>query len=534
MPGALLTEDAPGAPPARGRGGLVLLLSALWTLPLWVVVFPPMVDYPQQLALSAILRWYGDAGRLFQETYEIAWTTPHSLFKLLTAGLAWILPIHTAGRLMVALSLAAVGGAALALCRQTGRPAWYAVAALALTYNYCFYWGFVDNLIAYPLVLAGLALAERLFGRPWTAASWLQLAGLTLLFYTVHLQFLLVFAGCVGWLALARLPGWKRLALWLSALAPGLALGGWVLGFASLRAPQGVISDYERRMREAPTVMKGVGEKLAEVPRLLFGHSDGNEWILTVLLLTLVLVTVIGGALRGGEPAGAAEPGWRGALFRTRFATLTAWLGLLYFVTPEFHGGFLIAERLAPMAAMVGVVALPPPSPSRRRLAAIVVAGLVVLQLGWTLSGFLRFRQETAGLEELLAGTAPGESLAGLIFEPRSEAWERYPVYLHFPAYYQVEKGGRILFSFAELYQTTARFRPGKSWEYLLVEWNEWSPHRFSYARHGQRFRYFLVRGGPEQVGAAFGPALREMRIRSAGRWYLLEKVPHQSAGQSP
>lgn len=534
MLGALPTEAAPGAPP-RGRGRLVLLLSALWTLPLWVVAFPPMVDYPQQLALSAILRWYGDAGRLFHETYEIAWTTPHSLFKLLTAGLAWVLPIQAAGRLVVALSLAAVGAAGLALCRQTGRPAWYALAALALTYNYCFFWGFVDNLIAYPLVLAGLALAERRFERPWTVASWLQLAGLALLFYTVHLQFLLVFAGCVGWLALTRLPEWKRLALWLSALVPGLLLGAWVLNFASLHAPAGVISDYERRMRTAPTVIKGVGEKLIEVPRLLFGHSDGNEWILALLLLGFGLIAVVGGIGREqGGSAPADGPGWRGALFRTRFATLTAWLAFLYFVSPEFRGGFLIAERLAPLAAMVGVVALPPPAAARRRLAAILVAGLVVFQLGQTLSGFLRFGQETAGLGDLLAGTAPGENLAGLIFEPRSEVWERYPVYLHFPAYYQVEKGGRILFSFAELYQTTARFRPGKSWEDLLVEWNEWNPHRFSYPRHGQRFRYFLVRGGPEQVGAAFGPALREMKIRSVGRWYLLEKDPRQGAGQSP
>lgn len=508
----------------RSRTVPVLLVSALWTLPLWVVLFPPMVDYPQQLALSAILRWYGDAGRLFQETYEIAWTTPHGLFKLLTAGLAWLLPIHTAGRLMVALSLAGVGAAALALCRQVGRPGWYAVAALALTYNYCFYWGFVDNLIAYPLVLAGLALVERNFERSWTAAAWLQLAALTVLFYTVHLQFLLVFAGCVGWLALTRLPGWKRLGLWLSALVPGLALGVWVLSFASLNAPAGVISDYERRMRAAPTVFRGVGEKLAEVPRLLFGHSDGNEWALTGLLLALVLLAVLG---REPGPVGDSK-GW---LFRTRLATLAAWLGLLYFVTPEFHGGFLIAERMVPMAAMVGVVALPPPAASRRRLVAVLVAGLAVLQLGQTLSSFLRFRQETAGLEELLAGTEPGESLAGLIFEPRSQAWERYPVYLHFPAYYQVEKGGRILFSFAELYQTTARFRPGKSWEYLLVEWNEWNPHRFSYDRHGERFRYFLVRGGPEQVGAVFGPVLQEMRARSAGRWYLLEKIQPESAG---
>src|SRR5260370_3058654 len=121
-----------------------------------------MVAYPQQLALAAILRWYGDPVRRFAATYEIWWTAPHGLWKLVVAGLAWIMPIEAAGKLVVALSLAAVGPAAFALCRRAGRPGWYALAALALVYNYAFSWGFVDNLLAYPLVLAGVALADRL------------------------------------------------------------------------------------------------------------------------------------------------------------------------------------------------------------------------------------------------------------------------------------------------------------------------------------------------------------------------------------
>src|SRR3954470_11189889 len=37
------------------KSRLALAASALWVLPLWVVRFPPMVDYPQQLALAANL-----------------------------------------------------------------------------------------------------------------------------------------------------------------------------------------------------------------------------------------------------------------------------------------------------------------------------------------------------------------------------------------------------------------------------------------------------------------------------------------------
>jgi hypothetical protein len=106
-------------------------------------------------------------------------------------------------------------------------------------------------------------------------------------------------------------------------------------------------------------------------------------------------------------------------------------------------------------------------------------------------------------------------------------------VYLHFPAYYQVEKGGRVLFSFAELFQTSARFRPGASWDGLLREWNDWNPRLFDYGRHGGRFRYFLVRGTPADVTAAFGgdPARLGLTGRTAGEWWLVRAL---TPGPSP
>ncbi len=510
--------------------GARLGLAALWVLPLWVTPLPPMVDYPQQLALAAILRFYGDPARRFRETYELALWAPHGLFKLLVAGLAWVLPINVAGRLVVSLSLVAVGAAAVALCRRTSRPTVYALVALALTYNYAFYWGFVDNLLAYPLALGGVALADALFDRPFTARSWLVLAGVGVLFYTVHLQFLLLFAGAVGWIALCRRPDWRRLGLWLSALVPGLALGLAAMAYGVLRSPAGVITAYEQRMRQAPPVRLPVLQKLGSVPGLLFGPTaDWKAWTSYGLLLALALLALVFRGQRGGGEAQGD------LLFRTRFATLAAWIGLLYLILPEFRGGYLIAQRIAPFAAMVAVTVLPVPRPDRRRLVVWAAAALVVFQLGQTLDNFFRFRDESAGLSELLAGTEPGENLAGLIYERSSASWPTMPVYLHFPAYYQAEKGGRILFSFAELFQTSARFRPGRSWDDLLSEWNEWSPQLFVYDRHAGRFRYFLLRGDLADVADAFGgrePAELGLSLKRSGRWWLFEREGSQPIGQ--
>jgi hypothetical protein len=292
----------------------------------------------------------------------------------------------------------------------------------------------------------------------------------------------------------------------------------------------GVISEYERRMRSAPPVRLPLGTKLARLPDILFGpYPNRTGWVLLGLLVATAVAAIV---FRGNDD----ERGERDRLFRSRFATLAGWVALLYLILPEFRGGYLIAERVAPLAAMLAVAALPPPALARRRLVAVLVAAVLVLQLGQTLSAFLRFRAESAGLAAVLADTAPGENLAGLIFDRSSAIWGGMPVYLHTPAYYQVEKGGRILFSFAELFQTSSRFRPGKSWDELLREWNDWNPQFFDYGRHGGRFRYFLVRGGPREVLAAFGgdPKRLGLKGKTAGEWWLFERMSPRSPDSSP
>jgi hypothetical protein len=306
------------------------------------------------------------------------------------------------------------------------------------------------------------------------------------------------------------------------------------MAYGVLRSPVGVISEYERRMRSAPPFRLPPGEKLAALPDLLFGnHPDRTAWVLAGLVIVAAALAIlfrekpVGCAVRTSSVDGAHSAPYETWLFRTRFATLAGWLFLIYLVLPEFRAGYLIASRIAPFAAMIGVLALPAVRPERRRLVALVAAAAVVFQLGQTVSAFLRFRAESAGLDELLAGTVPGENLAGLIVDRGSPNWPGVPVYLHFPAFYQVEKGGRILFSFAELFQTSARFRRGKSWDDLLREWNEWNPQFFDYGRHGGRFRYFLIRGGAGDVKAVFGGDPRRLGLvgKRDGEWWLFERA---------
>jgi hypothetical protein len=472
-----------------------------------------MVDYPQQLAAASILRFYGDPARGLRQLYEIVLLRPQGLFEMITAGLAFLMPIEAAGKVVVSLCLMAVPLCVLLLCRRTGRPDGYALLALAVTYNHTFYLGFADNLVACPLVLLGIALADRAFDAPFGWRPWGLLAGIGLLFYTVHLEFLLVLAGAVGWLALVRRPGLRRFVLWWSSMIPGLAVGMGSLGWAHVHAAE-VMTGYQQRLSAEPTQSGPWIGRLVRIPEILFGaFPNGLQVLLAAGLLVIILLLAV------SRPALD--------LYRTRFVSLAAWVGLLFLILPEYTKGYLISDRLLPLAAMILIPGLPRPSARRVRLAAVLTALLMAVLLLQTATSFFVFAADVDGLGELLDQTEPGQSLAGLIYEPWSTAWTKPALLVHFPAYYQVLKGGRIHFSFVQFFNSPVAYRPGRNEDdAVLAEWNEWNPQRFVYPRHAAHYRYFLVRGGPEHLAAAFGPYLQGARVLKAGRWFLVERLP--------
>ena len=93
------------------------------------------------------------------------------------------------------------------------------------------------------------------------------------------------------------------------------------MAYGVLRAPVGVISEYERQMRSAPPVRLPLATKLARLPDILFGpYPDRTGWV----LLGLLAATAVGGdrasatdapyRARGSSTASSAAVSrpWRG------------------------------------------------------------------------------------------------------------------------------------------------------------------------------------------------------------------------------
>jgi hypothetical protein len=282
------------------------------------------------------------------------------------------------------------------------------------------------------------------------------------------------------------------------------------------------MTGFQRSLDAQATIFLGAGEKAGRIPGLLFGvYSDGTQELLALLLAGIVLILTV------RKPAFRWD--WDGLLVRTRFATLAGWILLLFFLLPKFASGYLVAERLVPLAAMMMVAGLPRPSLARRRMAMATMGLLLAFQLSAVLEGFRIFGIETAGLSEVLDRAEPGQALAGLMFEQSNSTWMAPADLLrHFPAYYQVEKGGRVALSFVQFFNAPVRYRPGANWEDgVLARWPEADAWRFDFARDGGRFRYFLVRGSRDHLDRAFGARLAGARVTSSMRWHLIEPARH-------
>jgi hypothetical protein len=132
--------------------GAVLL--ALFSVPIFSTVLPPLFDYPNHLARFWILATGGNA------FYAVRWgPLPNLAGDLIVPWLARVMPLDLAGKLFLVLIFALLVGGAASLNRVT-HGAWrlWPLLSLAFLYNRQFLWGFINYLFGLGLAVCGAAL----------------------------------------------------------------------------------------------------------------------------------------------------------------------------------------------------------------------------------------------------------------------------------------------------------------------------------------------------------------------------------------
>jgi hypothetical protein len=138
------------------------------------------------------------------------------------------------------------------------------------------------------------------------------------------------------------------------------------------------------------------------------------------------------------------------------------------------------------------------------------------------------FAEDSASFEEVLAAAQPGERALGAVLDQSSGGIGAVSVYMHWPAWYQAERGGFVDFNFARYVPQIVRYRPDRMpLHFNREDWAQNPRIGFDWDRDGAGiYRYIFVRSaGP--IPASFFPAgqCQPVLRKSLGSWSLFENV---------
>jgi hypothetical protein len=178
----------PKRPRALALIFFLLLLGGILLTPIWLVRYPPLLDYPNHLASAFVLAHLHDPGFRFDQFYQAHWGFyPYQTMTLTLIGLERFLPIELAGRLFMSLCVVAVPLAAWFFVRQANPGSeplafWW----LPVSYNLFFLYGFLNMLLSMALCLLAVGFWLRYLARP-SVIRWCVVFVVLMAVYFTHL-----------------------------------------------------------------------------------------------------------------------------------------------------------------------------------------------------------------------------------------------------------------------------------------------------------------------------------------------------------
>lgn len=484
------------------RHALTFVVCVAVCLPIFVVRFPPMQDFPVHVATLRILRDYHDPAAGFDQLYELV------LGRTQYVGyyvMAWLVALVTgpivASRLLVCFYLVGTLLGLRSLLVALDRDERLAFAVVPALYGPVVSLGLLPFLCAFPVMLIGIAaLVRRRLVPDAKRHVFVAVVGFVLFYlHVVHLGvFLLAAVILFPWRASNR----ARLAAAISFAPCGAALVWWL-----------TMTNVGRRMLEATTHW-GSGHRAPLDGALL----DMSSWIANAYTDATDEVTFgIALAAVGFTSWLAYHHGEQG-----RIAVRAFWLipvaCLVLYLTGERGRGSIwpIGQRYMLPAVLLAIPLLGMPSARRpRRLATGALLGAGALAVLNVTIHFLEFQRAAADFDRALAELRPNKRVASLMYTRHLHPF-RFSPFIHFGSYYQAEKAGVVMFTYAGYDQWPLDFRRGR---YPLFDgpapprW-EFFPERAVEHPLAESFDYVLARGrGDRPAPAGFE------RTWASGAW---------------
>jgi len=431
----------------------VLLLAAMLLTPIWIVGFPPLLDYPNHLARSFVLAHLHDPAFPFANFFRADWGAyPYLGMDASLAILGRFFQIETAGRVFLSLCALALPAAAWFFLRQVN-PGEDAVAAWALliSFNVFFLEGFLNFDLSLAVGFLSLGLWLRWLAKPGIARWIAALAAFTALYFTHLLGF-----GISGLLVIAYLAVSRRAARdWICSGA--LALPGLAFYLHSSRVGLNVNK----------IVFHGISDKLDSLRMILHGYWPALDWISLAALFAWFF------AARWRNP----EFHWNG-----RWIAIVAFLFALFWAIPWMWGeGSDLDIRVLPF---LYVALLATARVGRRsKWLAIIPLLLFAARTVSVAQHFAAAQPDLAGLAQSFE-VVPKGALVLPIIEGDQDPIER--PFTHFWAYGVIRRGWFSPYLMDAPGETPMRvihdsYTPDGFWDHVYDEPPDWNQVRSDY-----------------------------------------------------
>jgi hypothetical protein len=470
----------------------------------WFVPRPPMADLPQHAGQIALLHdlLFGDSK--WQPLVYVNWFTPYYAGYGPALLLSLVMPALAALKLVMTVAYLGFVWACMALRRALDgdeRLDWLFIPSF---FGIVYAAGLYTFMVAAPLGVLFILLALRYARTPTLPAGVLLFVADFALFFAHGLIFL--FANVIGGLfLLLRTRSLGRLVV---TAMPYLGVGVLCLAYTLVRLR------FETAPPDDPWSFYGGWNGLRlSLPYLWAGWSteDPHDWLFALLFaLQLAAPIFLRSRLNRGEalvPFLVTLLIWIAVPLRAQ-STGTIFLRFILFVLPFY--ALLFAPRQE-----VGL--------ARRLVLPLVCWALLAVHTG----RLFAFARESAPFEEVLAAAAPDDRALIAVFDATSVTGGEF-TYMHWPAWYQAERGGFVDFNFALFLPQIVRYRPDRMpARFSQEDWAHNPAGGFDWEHDGASvYRYFFVRD-KGALPDSFFPAgrCRPVRIKSSGDWSLYENV---------
>lgn len=350
--------------------GCLALCLALVALPVVLVRWPPIFDYPNHLARAHVIDRLDSSAVFAAHMHTTNFLIPNVLADLLVLALIPFGGVLWAGKALLVATFALTLTGAYAVNRVLARrfSPWPVLAA-ALLYNEGFFWGFLNYNLGLGLLLWGVAVWLLLQGR---TAGERMVAGACVasLIFLAHLIAFGLYAVAVAVIELRR-PNMARLAQAGAQFVPPL------LVFLAL-SPAGdlqlvALFDFS------------ISGKVMPFARML---SSGNP------MLDFATLAAVGGAIATGLLGGQARCQGLLLLLAASYLVLVATLPF------SMLGSFFLDSRIIFAVALMFAASLSPRGPASSAGIAVVVVAIVA---GRTLGLLVDWREQEADYAVLIA-----------------------------------------------------------------------------------------------------------------------------------